>query len=176
MQILSYILSALGLISMISASLIKGRNMKLILFFVFCGNALVGASYHVGGSGINGAAACYLGAIQTLISYLFESKGKPLPKWLIALYALSIIVLNIWVAKGITALGLLVIVASLTFIMCIGQKSGAKYRFWTIVNMVLWCTYDVLSRSYSVLITHIPQLTFTVVGMLIHDIKKKEGK
>ncbi|MBR5156342.1 MAG: YgjV family protein [Clostridia bacterium] len=175
MLVLSYILSILGLLSMICASLIKGKNMKLILFFVFCGNVLVATSYLVGGSGINGAAACYLGGLQTLINYFFESKNKPLPKWLIATYALAIIVLNIWVAKGISALGILVIVASLTFILCIGQKNGAKYRFWTTVNMILWCIYDILSKSYSVLLTHIPQLTFTIVGTIIHDRKKNSA-
>lgn len=171
MQFLSYVLSLAGLLSMIIASLVKGDRMKTILFLVFCGNAFVATSYLAGGSGINGAAACYLGAVQTLINYFYDSKNKPLPKWLIAVYALAIIVLNIWVAKGITALGLLVIVASLTFILCIGQKNGAKYRFWTLVNMILWCIYDILTASYSVLLTHAIQLTFAVVGMLIHDRK-----
>ena len=174
MKILPYVFSILGLISIISASLIKGKRMRLILFLVFCANAFVGISYHLGGSGINGAAACYLGAVQTLINYFFESKDKPLPKWLIGIYVVSIIALNIWVAGGISALGTLVIVASLTFVMCIGQKSGAKYRFWTIVNMVLWCTYDVLAPAYSALATHIPQLLFTVAGMIIHD-RKRDG-
>ncbi len=174
MQILAYALSALGLVSMICASLLKGEKMKMILFLVFCGNVLVATSYLVGGSGINGAAACYLGGVQTLINYFFDSKNKPLPRWLIATYAVAIIVLNIVVAGGVSWLGILVIIASLTFILCIGQKNGAKYRFWTIVNMVLWCTYDIASASYSVLVTHIPQLTFAVVGMLIHDRKSSK--
>lgn len=173
MQILSYVLSLLGLSSMILASLTKGERMKTILFLVFCGNVLVATSYLVGGSGINGAAACYLGGAQTLINYFFDSKNKPLPKWLIISYAIAIIVLNIWVAGGVTALGILVIVASLTFILCIGQKNGARYRFWTLVNMALWCTYDILSATYSVLITHAIQLAFAVIGMMIHDRKKK---
>jgi len=41
MQALSYILSVLGLVSMIAASLTKGEKMKKILFLVFCGNFLV---------------------------------------------------------------------------------------------------------------------------------------
>ncbi len=172
MQILSYVLSLLGLVSMILASLIKGQNMKKILFFVFCGNVLVATSYLIGGSGINGAASCYLGGIQAIINYFFDSKNKPLPHWLVAVYAIAFIALNLAVG-GFSALGILAIVASLTFIMCIGQKNGAKYRFWTIVNMILWCVYDILSKSYGALATHIPLLVFTVVGMLIHD-KKKE--
>ncbi|MBO4940970.1 MAG: YgjV family protein [Clostridia bacterium] len=171
MQTLSYILSILGLISMVTASLIKGKDMKKILFFVFCGNFLVATSYLIGGNGINGAAACYIGSLQTIINYFFDSKNKPLPTWLIVIYAIAIIALNIAVAGGITWLGLLVIVASLTFILCIGQKNGAKYRFWTIVNMVLWCTYDILSKSFGALITHAVLLLFTVIGMFVNDIK-----
>ncbi len=173
MQILSYILSFLGLVSMIVASLLKGKNMKKILFFVFCGNAFVAVSYLLGGSGLNGAASCFIGCVQTIINYFFESKNKPLPKWLVAIYALAFIVANLAVS-GFTALGVLAIVAALTFVMCIGQKNGAKYRFWTIVNMTLWCSYDFFSKSYGALASHIPLLLFTVAGMLIHDVKHKD--
>ena len=172
MQILSYVLGILGLVCSITASLIKGKNMKAILFFIFCGNVLVATSYLVGGSGINGAACCYLGGAQAIINYFFDSKGKPLPNWLVAIYAVSIIALNLAVG-GFSPLGILAIVASLTFILCIGQKSGSRYRFWTVVNMVLWCTYDVLSKSFGALSSHIPLLLFTVAGMIIHDRKEK---
>ena len=60
------------------------------------------------------------------------------------------------------------------FVMCIGQKNGAKYRIWTIVNMSLWVIYDILSGAYSVLPSHIPQLIFPIVGVFVHDIKKKK--
>lgn len=170
---LAYLLSLSGLVSMILASLIKGEKMKTILFLVFCGNFFVGTSYLLDGSGINGAAALYLGAIQTLINYFYESKQKSIPKWLSACYAIAIIALNIIVAGKVTFLGVLVIVASLTFIFCIGQKNGAGYRFWTIVNMLLWCLYDVLAGTYSALMTHAALLVFTVVGMIMHDRNKK---
>ncbi len=175
MQILSYVLSAIGLICMISASLIKGEKMKAILVLVCCGNALVATSYLIGGAGINGAASCYLGALQTLINYFFDKKGRALPIWLIVAYAVAFIVCNLLVG-GFTALCLLAMVASLTFIMSIGQKSGARYRFWTIVNIGLWCLYDILSHSYGALITHIPLLLFTVIGMLIYDIRKAKAE
>lgn len=172
MEILSYILSLLGLASMIIASLVKGEKMKKILFFVFCGNVLVATSYLVGGSGFNGAASCYIGGIQAIINYFFDSKNKPLPKWLVAIYALAFIVCNL-VVGGFEPLVILAIVASLTFVMCIGQTSGAKYRFWTIINIGLWCLYDILSESYSALITHVVLLVFTIVGMIAHDRKTK---
>ena len=173
MQILSYVFSTLSIICMISASLIKGDKMKTILFLVFCGNFLTATSYIAAGGGINGAISCYLGSAQTIVNYFFQVKGRTVPTWLIVIYAVLYVALNIFIS-GITPLGILVIVASLTFIMCIGQTSGAKYRFWTIVNMVLWCTYDILSKSYGALLTHICLFAFTVIGMIIHDRKKKE--
>ncbi len=174
MQALSFVCSILGLVSMIVASLIKGKSMKTILFFVFCGNVLVAVSYLLGGQGINGAASCFVGSAQAIINYFFDSKNKPLPKWLVVIYALAFIAVNIIVSGGFSWLGGLAIIASLTFIMCIGQKNGAKYRFWTIVNMLLWCLYDLLSKSYGALTSHIPLLLFTVAGMIIHDRKSKK--
>ena len=170
MQILSYILSLAGLGAMITASLIKGKNMKTILLFVFLGNIFVATSYLMTG-GINGAVSCYIGGAQTLINYFYDRNKKPLPKWLIAVYAVAFVVLNL--ITGFSWLCMLAIIASLTFILCIGQKVGSKYRFWTLVNMGLWCLYDVLSGSFGVLFTHGTQLVFALIGMVIHDRNNK---
>lgn len=179
MAILPYVFSTLGLVSMIAASLVKGKSMKVILLLVFSGNLFCALSYFIG-SGINGAASCFIGSAQAIINYFFDSKGKPLPKWLVAIYAVAFIGVNLWVTDlgsgdlKVIGLCVLAIVASLTFIMCIGQKSGARYRFWTIVNMLLWCFYDLFSGAFSVLLlTHVPLLIFTVAGMVIHDRKKE---
>ena len=173
-EILAYGFSLLGLASMITASLIKGKNMKKILVFVFGGNLFVAISYILDGSGLNGAASCILGCIVTLINYVFQSKNKPVPKWLAAIYGVAFITVNLIVSKGVSGLGLLAIVACLMFVMCINQKNGAKYRIWTIANMSLWVIYDIISGAYSVLPSHIPQLIFPIVGVFVHDIKKKK--
>lgn len=173
MQVLSFVFSTLGLISMIVASLVKGKSMKVILALVFCGNFFFAVSYLFGGQGINGAASCFVGAAQSIINYFFDSKNKPIPKWLVAVYALAFVAVNL-IVGGFSGLGLLAIIASLSFILCIGQKNGAKYRFWTIVNVVLWCVYDLISGSYGALTSHIPLFIFTVAGMIIHDRKGKK--
>lgn len=169
---MSYIFSTLGLICIVSASLVKGKNMKLILFLVFVANAAVATGYLFSGNGINGAVTCYIGAAQTIINYFFECKNKPIPNWLIAVYAVAFVSVNL-IFGGFTWICMLAIIASLTFVLCIGQKSGAKYRFWTTVNVLLWILYDVLAPVYAGLITHIPQLTTTVAGIFIHDKKQK---
>lgn len=174
MELTAYILSGLSLALMISASLIKGNHIKIILLFVFFGNFLAATSYFIS-DGINGAAACYLGSLQTIINYFFDCKNKKIPNWLNICYIVAIIAVNLIVAGGFSWLGLLVIVASLTFILCIGQENGRMYRFWTIVNMLLWCLYDILAKSYAPLMQHIALLAFTVIGMIIHDLKKNKS-
>ena len=182
MEILAYILSFLGLASMIAASLVKGKNMKLILFFVCCGNAFVGVAFLLEGKGLNGAASCFVGAVVTIINYFFEAKGKKVPKFLTLVYGLVFTVVNLIVSGGFVGAdalgvvcGLIAIAATWMFCMCIGQENGSKYRFWTILNMGLWLIYDVISGSYSVLVSHILQFLFPIVGKVLFD-RKKEDK
>jgi hypothetical protein len=171
LDILAYILSFLGTVSIIASCLVKGKNMKVILSLVFAANVFVAVGYLVGGDGINGAISCFIGAAQAFINYFFERKNKSVPIWLIVIYCVAFAAFNL--ACGFSIPCLVAILASMTFVMCIGQKSGAKYRFWTIFNIVLWCLFDVLSHAYpALLMTHIPQLLFTVLGILIYDRKR----
>ena len=176
MEILSYVFSLLGLVAMILASLVGGEKMKRILLLAFCGNVLVGLSYIADGTGINGAASCFLGAVQSIVSYFFQSKGKQIPRWLVVIYGLSFVALNIWVSGGISLLGVIAIIATLAFVFGIVQSSGRMYRFWTVLNMLLWGVYDVVSGTYSALITHVVLFVFTVAGMIIHDRKAMKTK
>ena len=178
----------LGMGAIIASSLLKGKNMKLILILAFLSNAFVAIGYFLQGQGINGAASCLLGAVFSIVNFLFDNKNKPVPRPLVAFYGLAFIGVNIAVnfknmvnfEGGISLVPLqvilcvLAIAGCLAFVMCIGQKNGAKYRFWTVMNMLMWCTYDIVSGNFIVLVTHLIQMGFAVVGMIIHDRKKKE--
>jgi hypothetical protein len=174
MEILATILNYFGLALCVASLLVKGEKMKWTLALVLVANASVGLSYLLGGAGLNGSAACFFGAIQAFINYFFDSKNKPIPKWLVAIYIVAIIALNIWVAGGVTWLGLLIIVASITFVMGIIQKNGKMFRVWSLSNSFLWCVYDLLVKEYDIFTTHLVLLIFAVVGMIIHDRKVKE--
>ena len=171
MRILAYLLNVLGLVALILASLIKGEKIKKTLFLVTCGNLLVSVGYLCGGKGFNGAVTGFLAAAQALINYFFDAKNKPLPKWLIGLYALSFVGVNIWLS-GVNFLSVLAILAALTCVMSIIQKNGAGYRFWTLLNCVLWSAYDIFSGAYSGLIVHGSMLFITIAGMILNDRKK----
>ena len=173
MEILAYILSLSGLVLGITASLIKGKKMGLILVCVLVSNFLVATSYLVGGGGINGAISCYIGFLQAAINFFFQKNNKEIPKWLIGIYALMFIGANLM--GEISWYSILAILACLAFIGGIAQKNGKKYRRWHVVTSFLWCTYDILTKSYEPLVTHIIILTVDITGIVIHDLKLKKG-
>ena len=75
MKTLAFILSVIATVGACIPPLLKGKNMKLILLVVCTNNALLATSYVLTGA-FNGAASCYLGAVQTFINYFFERKGQ----------------------------------------------------------------------------------------------------
>ena len=170
MDTLAFILSILSTICICIPSFIKGKNMKLILLFIFSANTLVATSYLLTGA-YNGAVSCFIGSAQTIINFFYDRKSKPLPVWLICIYSAAFICMNLLVFSLWT--DLIAMIASLSFILCIGQKNGAKYRLCTVLNSSLWITYDLISGSYGPLVTHSILFGSAIFGILIHDLKKK---
>ena len=67
------------------------------------------------------------------------------------------------------------IAATVTFVIGIVQPNGAKYRFWTAINLVLWVIFDLLALSYGTLVSHIILLLSTLLGIFLHDRKKEHA-
>lgn len=169
METLAFFLSTLGTISTCIPPLLKGKNMKRILLLVFFSNVFVGASYAITGA-FNGAATCGIGALQTIINYFFERKERPIPKWLIAVYALSFTAANLLVFSHAT--DMIALLAALMFVMGISVKNGKRYRVWTLINTALWGLYDLVTLSFGPLSTHSILLATIIFGMVVHDRKK----
>ena len=172
MEILAFVLSTLGTICICIPPLLKGKNMKLILLLVFLTNALLATSYFLEGA-FNGAATCCVGVVQTIINYFFERKNKAIPPWLIAIYAVAFIIVNLIVFAHIT--DIIALLAAMAFILGIRQKNGKQYRLWTLVNTVLWIIYDFINLSFGPLSTHAILLATILLGMVMHDRKKNSA-
>lgn len=170
MEILEFVFSALGTACICITPLLKGKNMKLILFLVFLTNVFIATSYIMSGA-FNGAATCCVAAVQAIINYFFERKNKLLPVWLMALYAVTFIIVNLFVFSHIT--DIIALVAALMFIIVICQKNGKQYRMWTLAKTILWAIYDLITFSFGALTTHIIQVIIVVLGIIMHDRKNK---
>ena len=171
MDIIAAILSFLALACLIISTLIKGDKIKTILFLVFMGNLLYSISYFMTDS-MSGAGSCLLGAIISIINYFITKTGKPIPKALLIVYSLAFVIMNLSTG-GFTPQGIIAVLATLAFVMRVAQKNGAKYRLWTVANVLGWILYDVVTFAYGAMITHLVQLGITFVGMVIYDRKKE---
>lgn len=171
METLAFILSTVGFIAAVTPNLLKGKNLKLILVFLVCANILYAGSYLAEGKGINGSAAGFLGAAIAGINYLFESKGNPIPKWLIGIYFLVAIALQLLVAE-FSWLTVIIIGAFVAFLMGVLQSNGKMYRIWALLNILLWVLYDILTQSDAILPYHCIQTVSVLMGMLLHDRKE----
>ena len=169
MDRLAFVLSALATLCACIPSLLKGKNMKLILLLLFTNNALLATSYVLTGA-LNGAVSCYLGAAQTIINYFFERDNKPIPKWLIVTYALAFLIVNLFAYSRIT--DIVALLAVIAFVISICQKSGKQYRIWTLVNVGLWTLYDGLNLTFGPFASHGIEIAFLLAGMILHDRKK----
>ncbi len=171
---LSYILQTVSTLILMTALLLKGANMNLIQILLLSGNVVAGFGYIAAGSaGINAALSCFLAGIPSLINYSLQRKNKPIPIWLIVIYAISFITMNI-LASGFTVPCLFSIAAAMCFVMSVVQSTGKAFRFWCLFNNVAWMLYDIVAATYSGLIIHVTMFAFTVVGIVLHDRKKRE--
>ena len=168
MEFLAFALSTLGTICVCIPPLLKGKNMALILLLVFLTNVLIASSYFLTGA-FNGAATCCVGAAQAVINYFFERKNKPIPIWLIAIYAAAFLVVNLIVFTRI--IDIIVILAAFAFTLSISQKNGKYYRLWALINTALWIFYDAVTLSFGPLCTHVIVIATILVGIVMHDRK-----
>ena len=173
METFAFVLSLFGTVCACVPQLLKGKNMKLILLFLFTANAAVGISYILTGA-LNGGISCLIGAAQAIINYFFERKGRSLPAWLIAVYAVVFTAANILVFTSAT--DILAVIACLVYIGAICQKNGKAYRLWSLVNTGLWVAYDIINASYGPLVTHGVMLSIILFGIVIHDIRAPKEK
>ena len=120
-----------------------------------------------------GLNAVIRGVVTTAINFSFQVKGKTVPKFLIMIYLIISVILNLWVSKGISIGLILVIGASVAYQLGCAGKTGATYRFWILINLLLWCVYDVVSLTIGALLTHGIQFAIHIIGMLIYDKKSK---
>ena len=123
MEIISGILSTAATVLGICEPF--NKKMSAVLVFNLAGNLLVAISYFVdGGSGaLSGALVCIVACVQVSINFVFAKKDKQIPVWLLVVYLISFIAVNLAIFKAwydILALG-----AAVCYVFSISQM-GTK--------------------------------------------------
>ena len=169
---LPLIVSIFSTLCIVTTSYIK--NVKTILVLLATANLAMATSYFLQGS-YNGAISCALGAITAIISGIYDMKEKDIPLFVSFLYGIAFTIANLvaWDKWNTTGL---VIIASLMFAISTIQKTGMMYRVWTMGNIFLWITYDIITLSGASLVSHLTTFTFMTSGMIIDVIRARRAK
>ena len=172
MELLSYIASIITTLLGLCEPFSKKR--KTVLTLNFLGNVLVGTSYLLI-SRFSGAAICFAAAIQVLINYCFDAKGKKLPVPLMIVHAAVFLTINlITFSAWYDAIAL---AAALMFVLSMAQHSTKYYRMLYVANSMLWIVYDTLAKAYGNLFTHVVLFVAITVAIYVRDVRmKKESK
>lgn len=169
MLIVAYIFSAittvLGLIEPF------GKNMKTILAFNFTGNALIALSYLLTGE-MSGAAICFVACAQVLINFIFDVKEKKVPAWLVAVYMVAFLSVNMLTFAN--WYDIFAMVAAVFFVLSVAQSAAKYYRILYFLNSTVWILYDFLAGAYGPLATHIVLFVATLISIAIRDKKKQQ--
>jgi len=147
-----------------------GKSMRNILIFNFLGNLFVGLSYFLI-SGFSGAVICFVACVQVVINYVFDSKKKKIPKWLIAVYAIAFVSVNLISFKA--WYDVLSLLAALLFVFSVSQSSAKCYRILYASNSAVWIMYDLMACAYGNFLTHVALFVATTLAMVVRDIKLK---
>lgn len=151
------------------------KTKKNIMIMLLCLN-LASALNFLFLDSISGCFICFFAVFETFINYLFDSKQKKVPIYILCFY----VIVN--VGLGISAyhsmIDLLPIVCALLYCATVYVKRESNIRKLMFANQSIWLVYDILVKAYLFSISNILTIISIMISYFRFDFKeeKKNGK
>ena len=168
--VIAQIFGVLGII--FSVLSMQMNTKKRIMIMLLCLN-LASALNFLFLNSLSGALVCFFGVIETFVNYLFDSKGKKVPLYVIAIYVVVNLALGISSYHG--PLDILPIVCALLYCATVCTKKESNIRKIMFANQSIWLIYDIIVKAYMFSISNILTLISIIISYFRYDYKK-EGK
>ena len=168
--IIAQVFGALSMASSICSMQFKKR--KHILIALLCLSVFAALNMIF----LDSFSAAYLtlfSILEMLINYLFERKGKEVPKVVIGLYIAGNIVLG--VLTYTTPMDILAIAAAIVFCFSLLVKDEQNIRKLMFLNQLFWLVFDIGVGAYVLVISNAATLVSTTVAYARYN-KKNKGK
>ena len=155
-----------------------------ILYMQLAVNLTTIASHLFNGAGA-GTALIVVAVVHLVFNCYFNLKGKNPPRissWLFAIpYVGSVIIASEYIMKfSYTEFGFwidaMLIAASIFFMLAVAQRKASGYRFFILLNTLIWLVYDFYGGTdpnVMMMITHIGLLISNIVAIVRLDILGK---
>ena len=139
------IMGAIAAVFSIIANQMKNKN-KYILFYIisdifFITNMVLLKAY----SGANNTFILMILGIITL-----KNEDKKISKKIIILFAIILLITNIYTYNGI--ISLLPAIASYIYLVILLSEDMRNIRIYTMLSKLLWSFYDIIIKAYTTLI------------------------
>lgn len=172
MFLITQILGLIGTILAIIAMQLKEKKKIIILFTI--GNFIYAVSFTLLGA-YSGAAICFIAAVQTAITYVYESRDKKLSELMILFFIVTQIIAGVF--TFIKVIDILPVICSILYVFSIIQKKERNIRILLFSNVFLWIIFDVYVAAYTTMISHLFIIVSTSIAIIRYDvIKKMESK
>lgn len=167
--IIAQIFGVIGIIFSVLSMQMKTK--KNIMIMLLCLN-LASALNFLFLNSISGSLVCFFAVFETILNYLFDSKNKKVPIYVIAFYVVVNLVLGFSTYNSL--LDLIPIVCALIYCATICTKKESIIRKEMFINQTLWLIYDIVVKAYMFSISNILTLISIVISMIRYDYKKKK--
>ena len=171
--IIAQIFGIIGIIFSVLSMQMKTK--KNIMIMLLCLN-LASAFNFLFLNSISGSLVCFFAVIETFVNYLFDSKNKSVPIYVIVFYVIVNIGLGLYSYHSL--IDILPIVCALLYCATVCVKKESNIRKLMFANQSIWLVYDIIVRAYMFSISNILTIISIVISYFRFDYKKelKNGK
>lgn len=146
------------------------KNIKHILICQLVCNFLGAISYIMLG-GFSGCGIYIAACVQTVLYYVFNLKNIK-PHALFTVFFMAVFLMcSIATYQGFE--DVISAVAALTCAMALSRTKPSGYRFFMLLNGLLWLIYDLCMGAYGMMFSHIVTMCSAAVGIIRLDLKRR---
>ena len=167
--VIAQIFGVIGIIfSVLSMQMKTKKNIMLMLL----GLNLASALNFLFLDSMSGALVCFFGIVETVVNYIFDSKNKKVPTYVIAFYIVVNLILGI--SSYHSPLDIIPIVCALLYCATVCTSKESNIRKLMFGNQSLWLVYDIIVKAYMFSISNILTLISIIIAMYRYDYNKKK--
>ena len=144
------------------------KTKKNIMIMLLCLN-LASALNFLFLDSMSGFWVCLFAVLETFVNYIFDSKGKKVPLYIVAFYVIVNIALGLMSYHGL--LDILPIVCALLYCATVCTKKESVIRKLMFGNQSIWLVYDIIVKAYMFSISNILTLISIVIAYFRFDRK-----
>ena len=168
--VIAQIFGIVGIIfSILSMQMKTKRNIMIMLLCLNLASALSLLFLN----SISGSLVCFFAVIETFVNYLFDSKNKRVPIYVVIFYVIVNLVLGISTYHSF--LDIVPIVCALLFCATVCTKNESTIRKLMFGNQSLWLVYDIIVKAYMFSISNILTLISIIIAFFRFDYKKTKN-